>query len=99
MELKAFTDLVPNFGSLKHPDKILHFGWYLHTHRAKEYFDQPEIRACYKGLSMQEPNFSEQFARLVDKRPRVLLKETAGYGLEHGVQRPVPELTAGLFLL
>jgi hypothetical protein len=87
MELKAFAVLVPNLGSMQHSEKILHFGWYLHTHRGKEFFDQAAVRGCYKDLSMQEPNFSEQFARLVDKRPKVLMKEVSGYRLEHGTRQ------------
>lgn len=91
MELKAFTDLVPNFGSLQHPDKILHFGWYLHTHGGKEYFDQAAVRVCYKALSMHEPNYSEQFARLVERRPKVLLKEASGYRLERATRQGLDE--------
>jgi hypothetical protein len=87
MELDEFTAAVPGFALLSHPDKILHFGWFLHTHRNKEYFDQAAIRSCYKKLSMQEPNFSDQFTRLINKRPKVLLKEASGYRLEHAIRR------------
>jgi AraC-like DNA-binding protein len=83
MELKEFVVAVPGFASLTHPDKILHFGWYQHAHCGKEHFDQATIRACYSKFGMQEPNFSEQFTRLVGKRPKVLLQERAGYKLEH----------------
>ena len=83
MELSEFVAAVQGFASLQHPDKILHFGWFLHTQRNRERFDQAAIRACYKDLSMPEPNFSEQFTRLVDKRPKVFMKDAKGYFLEH----------------
>jgi hypothetical protein len=31
MTIKEFVALVPGFAGLQHPDKILHFGWYLRT--------------------------------------------------------------------
>jgi hypothetical protein len=83
MKLKAFTQVVPRFASLSHPEKILHFGWFLHNYREETHFDLASIRACYKELSMQESNLSDQLSRLLAKRPRVLLKEGSGYRLEH----------------
>lgn len=83
MELKEFVAAVPGFAALSHPDRILHFGWYLHHHSSKERFSQADIRACYLKFNMQEPNFSDTFRRLVDKRPKVLLCEKSGYKLEH----------------
>lgn len=35
---------------------------------------------------MDEPNMSEQFRRLMDRKPKVLLKDTAGYKLEHSTR-------------
>lgn len=86
MELKEFVSLVPGFASLPHPEKILHFGWFLHTQRGQTHFDQAAIRACYKDRSMQKPNLSEEFARLAARSPKVLLKETSGYRLEHAIR-------------
>lgn len=83
MELKEFVTAVPNFAKLGHPDRILHFGWYFHRHRAKEHFEQADIRTLYKDLHMPEPNLSEQFKRLIDRRPKVLLHDSKGYYLEH----------------
>lgn len=68
---------------MPHPDRILHFGWFLHTHRSKVGFEQVHVRACYKELSMDEPNMSDQFTRLMARKPKVLLKDSAGYKLEH----------------
>lgn len=35
---------------------------------------------------MDEPNLSEQFARLMQRKPKVLLKDAAGYKLEHATR-------------
>src|SRR5947209_19289751 len=87
MDLKELVAAVPNFASLGHPDRILLFGWFLHTQKGKERFGQSDIRGLYRDLPMQEPNLSEQFKRLIDKRPRVLLEDSRGYHLEHGVRQ------------
>lgn len=83
MELKEFVAAVPGFASMQHPDKILHFGWYIHHHGGKERFSQADVRACYFKFGMQEPNFSDTFKRLVEKRPKVMLQDKSGYKLEH----------------
>lgn len=83
MDLKEFVAAVPGFAGLSHPVKILHFGWFLHHHSARERFSQADVRGCYLKLNMQEPNFSDSFKRLVEKRPKVLLQDKFGYKLEH----------------
>jgi hypothetical protein len=91
MTVKEFVAAVPGFAALQHPDKILHFGWYLHAHGGKERFDQAAIRACYRGEHLPEPNYSEQFKRLVEKRPKVLLHDNGGYRLEHAARAKLDE--------
>jgi hypothetical protein len=83
MQLQEFAAAVPGFAQLGHSDRILHFGWYIHTHRGKDRFDQAAIRACYRELRMDEPNLSEQFKRLIERRPKILLQDARGYYLEH----------------
>jgi hypothetical protein len=83
MELREFVAAVPNFSSLSHPNRILHFGWYIHYHQGEDRFSQSAVRSCYGALQMDGPNFSEQFKRLIEKRPKVLLQDTGGYYLEH----------------
>lgn len=95
MELREFVAQVPNFANLGHPDRILHFGWYLHKHKGKGHFSQAEVRRCYADLHMDEPNLSEQFKRLLEKRPKVLLQDTNGYYLEH-IQREALDKKYGL---
>jgi hypothetical protein len=82
MELHEFTAVVPGFAQLSQTDQILHFGWYLHTHRGKEFFDQTAIRSCYKERNMDEPNLSLLFRRLAERRPKVVLQSGSGFRLE-----------------
>jgi hypothetical protein len=91
MELKEFVAAVPHFATLGHPDKILHFGWYLHTHKQKAFFSQAEIRACYKEHHMEPPNLSDAFTRLVSKKPKVMLLEKGSYKLEHSTRTKLDE--------
>lgn len=86
MELKEFVAAVPGFATLGHPDKILHFGWYLHSKKLKTCFSQAHVRACYKELHMDPPNLSEVFTRLVAKKPKVMLFEKGEYKLEHSTR-------------
>lgn len=91
MTVKEFVAAVPNFAKLPHPEKILHFGWFLHTHGGKERFDQAAVRACYQDQHLPEPNYSEQFKRLLERRPKVLLQDSGGYRLEHSVRSKLDE--------
>jgi len=81
--LHEFVTAVANFAGLSATDKILHFGWYLHTHKNQERFDQKAIRSCFESENMPTPNLSQEFTRLLERKPRVLLKDGAGFRLEH----------------
>jgi hypothetical protein len=91
MELKEFVALVPGFAALPHPDKILHFGWYLHNHKQKVTFAQADIRACYVDQHIHPPNISDNFARLLARKPKVLLEEKGAYKLEHSTRQKLDE--------
>jgi chromosome partitioning protein len=86
MDLKDFVAAVPGFAKLDHPDKILHFGWYLHHEKQKQSFSQADIRACYKDRHMEPPNLSDRFTGLVARKPKVLLLEKGTYKLEHSIR-------------
>jgi hypothetical protein len=86
MDVKEFVAAVPGFAALGHPDKILHFGWYLHHEKQKVSFSQADIRACYKDRHMDPPNLSTEFTRLVAKKPKVILLEKSEYKLEHSTR-------------
>jgi hypothetical protein len=81
MELREFVAAVPRFAALSHPEKIKHFGWYLHVHDNRERFDFAAIRQCYVATHMEPPNFTREFGRLLDRG--VVLKDSKGYRLEH----------------
>jgi len=81
--LHEFVTAVPNFAGLSATDKILHFGWYLHTPKNQERFDQKSIRSCFEAENMPTPNLSKEFTRLLDRKPKVLLKDGGGFRLEH----------------
>jgi hypothetical protein len=91
MTLKEFVSAVSGFAGISHPDKVLYFGWFLHTQEGKERFDQAAVRACYQSEHLPEPNYSDQFKRLVERRPKVLLQDGAGYRLEHSVRAKLDE--------
>jgi hypothetical protein len=86
MNLREFAAIVPGFSKLTQPERILHFGWYIHVHRDRARFDQASIRACYEELSMDEPNLSLLFTRLLARKPKVMLQDGAGCFLEHGTR-------------
>lgn len=91
MELKEFVAIVPGFAALSHPDKILHFGWFLHKHKQKPTFAQADIRACYNEQHIHPPNLSETFMRLLARKPKVLLEEKGAYRLEHSMRQKLDE--------
>lgn len=91
MELKEFVAIVPGFASLSHPDKILHFGWFLHRHKQKATFTQADIRGCYVDQHIQPPNLSDNCARLLARKPKVLLEERGAYKLEHSARQKLEE--------
>lgn len=86
MELSEFTALVPDFAKLSQTDQILHFAWYLHTQRKKDVIDQASIRACFKERHRDEPNLSLLFKRLIERRPKVVLRSGSGFKLEGKVR-------------
>jgi len=83
MELAEFVASVPDFAALTEPERILHFGWFLHTHRKLNRFSQALVRECYDRISMDVPNLSQQFDRLSRRKPKALLQDSEGYYLEH----------------
>jgi len=91
MELKEFVAIVPGFAALSHPDKILHFGWFLHQHKQEPTFSQADIRSCYNEQHIHPPNLSETFTRLLARKPKVLLEEKGAYKLEHSMRQKLNE--------
>lgn len=86
MDLKDFVRQVPGFDDLSHPERIKIFAWYLHTHAGRERVDVDAIRRCYEQLHYEPPNLSRDMARLAERRPAELLKDSTGYRLEARVR-------------
>ncbi|HEX5234092.1 MAG TPA: hypothetical protein VFW25_02045 [Silvibacterium sp.] len=91
MTLTEFVLAVPGFAALSDPDKILHFGWYLHHFGEQTAFTQADVRGCYVDQHIHPPNLSENFNRLQAKKPKVLLPEKGRYKLEHSTRQKFAE--------
>jgi hypothetical protein len=82
MDLIEFVNVVPHFGGLSEPDKIIHLAWYLHTERRRERFDVEAVRQCFRDLHMEEPrNLTRDVSRLAERK--ALLRDGAGYRLHY----------------
>lgn len=88
VELPEIVGKIPGFSGWSHPNKIAFFGWYLHTHRNRDRFDQAAIRWCYEQLHTPPPSdVSVCFAQMLKKKPPQLLKDARGYRLEGRVRQ------------
>ncbi len=82
MSLQEVVQDVPGFHGWGHPEKIKFFGWYLHTSRSRERFNQADIRSCYDELHLEKPSgVSPYFNNLMVKKPKEVLHDTHGYYL------------------
>jgi|GEM_PF-1623567 len=86
MELRDFTSQVPGFATMTNPDKAIHIGWFLHTHRGKKSFGTTDIRECYEALHLPLPNISDVLSKLAKKSPPVLLQSGTTFKLAGGAR-------------
>ena len=56
MELADLKEAVPGLGDKPHNDRILIFGWWLHTHKKKTAFTGADIGKCYSDLHYPAPS-------------------------------------------
>jgi hypothetical protein len=83
MELDEFISQIPSFSDKSHSEKIKIFGWYLHTYKQRERFDQDTLRGCYDNVHLPRPsNINPYLKQLVEKRHPDLLKDRMSYRLE-----------------
>lgn len=83
MDLLELVAQIKGVADWRHPDKIKLFGWYLHTFKQVDRFDQAAIRNCYDAVHWAKPaNVSPYFAGMLEKRPPELLRDFRGYRLE-----------------
>ena len=82
MDLSEFAG-VAALANLSQTEQVLHLGWYLNAQLLRQRFDLSALRSCYEGLHMEVPNLSQNLSRLLERRPRVLLKDAGGFYVEH----------------
>lgn len=66
--------------------KICLFGWYLHTYRGAAAFNNAVIRDCFRKLGLAVPDIAVYLPRMVESRPRELIRERGGYKLERATR-------------
>jgi hypothetical protein len=69
MKPADFIQDVPNFHSMSGVDRILLVGWYLHTYRKRELFDNEAIRECFRQIHVEPPDVSVYLPRMAAKKP------------------------------
>jgi len=89
--LEQFVEKVSDFRSLNDPSKIRYFAWYVHRAKDRDRVNTADIRGCYDALHLNRPNISVNLARLNEKSPRVLLKDSRGFYLEGGIRNSIDE--------
>ena len=86
MDPNEFIKLVPNFGGLSDPDKVLHVGWFLHTQRSLSKFDVDALRQVFNDLHVEVPrNLARDVSRLAGRGS--LLRDAQGYRLHSDERR------------
>lgn len=71
MNLQELIQNVPGFHGWGHSEKIKLFGWYLHTSKNQERFNQENLRACYDELHLEKPTgVSPYLKSLTDKKEK-----------------------------
>lgn len=82
MNLQELIQNVPGFHGWGHSEKIKLFGWYLHTSKNQERFNQENLRACYDELHLEKPTgVSPYLKSLTDKKRKEVLHDSRGYYL------------------
>jgi hypothetical protein len=82
-----FIRSVTAFAAKTHAEKLKLFGWYLHTHLAKERFAVADLSRCYAEGHLDPPgNISRSVQALTEKQPPDLLHDALGYRLAHTVR-------------
>lgn len=80
MLLPEFVKDIPGIANWQHSEKIIFFGWCLHSHSSHERFSQADMRVCYAQMHLLPPSgFSAYFGNL--ERAKKLLKDKQGYRL------------------
>jgi len=86
MELADLVQQVEGFDKLPPRETIRLFAWWLHSHQAKETFNNADIRACYDLIHMAQPNVALYLPRMAEFKPADVVKMRGGYKLERTVR-------------
>jgi hypothetical protein len=82
MELNRIISGIEKFNTWNHATKIALFAWYLHENMPCDRFNIAHIRDCYEKLHLEKPaNFSHCLSTLSKRKPKVIIKDGAGYYL------------------
>ena len=92
MILADFVGGVPGFPTWSHADKIRFFAWFVHYHGKGDRFTSRDIGKCYDELNMGRPSSISPFlAQMEKKKPKELLRNSAGFYLEHSLREKMTE--------
>lgn len=96
MTLTDLVDSISNFAKWKHPQRMLLFGWFLHTFDSKPRFSQSDIRRCYETLNLEKPSSIGPFlTSLSDSKPKRLLSDSDGFFLPKHLRDEFDQLYGG----
>src|ERR1700730_6412085 len=86
MELTELAAQIPSFGEMPPRKQICLFGWFLHTYRDANTFNNAAIRDCFRKLGLAVPDVAVYLLRTVESRPRELMRERGAYKLERAAR-------------
>ena len=82
MTLKDLVQNILGFDSWNHSEKIKFLGWYIHTYRNQERFNQADIKACYEELHLALPSSISPFLDgFVKNNRKEMLRDRQGFRL------------------
>jgi len=85
--LEFWATIQPDAAKWSFVDQIKAFGWFLHTHGAKDHFSNSDIRQCYETLSVHPPQNSKRLLdSLTERKPKHLIKKGSEYALEYRIK-------------
>lgn len=86
MILDDLVNGIEGFSGWNYADKIRFFAWFLHSKKEQAKFTPSDIRACFGSLSLESPNVNAFLDRMLNRRPREVLRDAKGYTLERRVR-------------
>jgi len=87
MTLQELVEGIKDFGSWKHPEKILFFVWYLHVYGRRGRVQPSDIRSVYDSIHVEKPSSLNPFLDSLERsKPKRLLKDRQGYFLPRHIR-------------